>query len=548
MQGGRVAPVKIGEITITDTGSLQSIFPPAAVETIVKYFPTVGAPPIPTIPEVDVPVLVDAFKRRITALRSLTGKKVSTITDFKNNKAIREFIKVLAQLETTDSALHGEYRPLQSAKEPRRKLFAKLKPEIRRQLVFKILWDLFHPEAVSGAPEDTWNTFLEEIAKKSPIQIALENSKSMDPSGGKPIGATVDQIDMTGLTKEDETKGLAAFTGAVGVSGTEQLKRLYAVVQLLNIDITKLSPAHTAIIKKLESVLNVYSAYYATRFEKLIRTDAADPKKDGLIPKFYKANTPLITSVFDNIIKLYTAIQDSIKKMQAAPNFLDNILKKNMCVLIKLPVSFKTNQLEELINDYRNYIEKNAAKSAKKNQEARAAGSDSNAYMLYNINTADPINIKILGNTQFTNLSSGLILRKLSGVDYEDSDLKIINDEDTRKKIQDGLVSYFKDKDVVYLVVNNNRFATLDEGINSAIGHICSYNNETLIDGVTGLPKFKPNLIPPKSFTNPNDTKCGDPIVKIEYKSTQMFKSVTPAILALLAVEHLKAQINPPAK
>jgi hypothetical protein len=546
MQGGRVAPVKIGEITITDTGSLQSIFPPAAVETIVKYFPTVGAVPIPTIPPEDVPILVDAFKRRITALRSLTGKKVSTITDFKNNKAIREFIKVLAQLETTDSALHGEYRPLQSAKEPRRKLFAKLTPEIRRQLVFKILWDLFHPEVASNY-EDTWNTFLEEIAKKSPIQIALENSKSMDPSGGKPIAATVDPIDMTGLTKEKEEDGRKAFTGAVGVSGSDQIKRLYAVVQLLNIDIAKLSPAHTAIIKKLESVLNVYSAYYATRFEKLIRTDAADPKKDGLIPKFYKANTPLITSVFDNITKLYTEIKDSIKKMQAPPYLLDTILKKNMCALIKLPVPFKTDQLEELITIYRTYVE-SAAKSATKNQEARAGGSDSNAYMLYNINTADPINIKILGKMQLTNLSSGLVLRKVTTADYEDSDLKIFNEEDTRKKIQEGLVNYFKDKNVVYLVVNNNRFATLDEGITSAIGHICRYEDGKLIDGVTDLPKVRPNLIPTKSFTTPSDTKCRDPIVKIEYKSTQMFKSVTPAILALLAVEHLKAQINPPAK
>ena len=253
--------------------------------------------------------------------------------------------------------------------------------------------------------------------------------------------------------------------------------------------------------------------------------------------------------------------------MKGAPSFLfENILKRNMCALIKLPVPNTINikLFEELFEKYQSYLETTASKGSRgehyTNETARHKDPDTNAFMLYNINTTDPINIKIISKSQFTNLSSGgLTLRKITPEDYDDAELTSIQSEETRNKIQEQLSSYFKDKNVLYLVANNNRFAISADGINSKIGHICSYNatEKKFISGSTALPGStvvpgivpSPNLIPSKSFKSASDTECRrEPIVTIEYKPNALFKSVTPAVLALLAVEHLKAQINPPAK
>uniref|UniRef100_A0A6C0K0J1 Uncharacterized protein n=1 Tax=viral metagenome TaxID=1070528 RepID=A0A6C0K0J1_9ZZZZ len=523
MQGGRVAPVKIGEITITDTGSLQSIFPPAAVETIVKYFPTVGAVPISTIPPEDVPILVDAFKRRITALRSLTGKKVSTITDFKNNKAIREFIKVLAQLETTDSALHGEYRPLQSAKEPRRKLFAKLKPEVKRDIIFRILWDLLHPDKEASAVEDSWNALINYVSSRPPVQIILENS--IDPSANPlPTSELTDKIDMGGLTKATAEEGSKVFQSSA-VSSDAQLKRLYALSHFLNVDITKLSPEQDKLVRKVSQILNEYILFYTARYKALIG-DA----KEGLITKFYKNNSKSISEQFELILTIYNII--TTIKIGNLPTFINN----NYSIMIKVKVG-STEALGTLITLYQKSIQTKKPTNA----EVRALGSDAITHQLYNLNTTEPANIKILCKSQIN--TTDFSIRSIKNDEYTASNIKdLINT--AKPDIDRNLNDYFtKDANTsIYLVIGAYRFAHGANNINPIIGQLYEYKDNKIQASIPALTNIVMKTL---TYTNLIPENNTTPIINIKYTSDQMFNSFTPAILTLLIILHMRAQISP---
>lgn len=526
MQGGRVAPVKIGEITITDTGSLQSIFPPAAVETIVKYFPTVGAVPIPTIPPEDVPVLVDAFKRRITALRSLTGKKVSTITDFKNNKAIREFIKVLAQLETTDSALHGEYRPLQAAKEPRRKLFAKLKPEVKRDIIFRILWDLLHPNKEVSAVEDSWNAVINYVSSQPPIQIILENS--IDPSANPlPTSELTDKIDMGGLTKATPEEGSKVFQSSA-VSSDTQLKRLYATSLFLDIDITKLNSDQDKLVRKVSQILNEYILFYTSRYKILIGdSTSGDP---GLIKKFYITNSVSISQQFELILTIYKII--AAIKIQN----LSTLINYNYSIMIKVEVG-NTEALGKLITLYQDAVK--TRKST--NVEVRALGSDAIPHQLYNLNTTEPTNIKILCRPQIN--TTDFTIRGIKNNEYKNSELtNLINND--KLNINRELNHYFTNNanTSIYLVIGAYRFAHGANNINPIIGQLYEYKDNTIQASIPALTKIIKNT----SNTNliPDNNPAATPIIDIKYKSDQLFNSFTPAILTLLIILHMRAQIG----
>jgi len=515
-------PVRLGSIVIRDPMQLKAAFPDEQVYTaLMEYFPaTKGRPVLQSIPDDVAETLIRAFKQRIQGLRSVSSARMSKMNGSKNEQSITELVHMIVALQGRN------LRPSSaSGKAPAKKLRKKIQampPDKKRELIFKLLWDLLHPTTEREEINKSWDVILEEITSKEPYKLVLPSTPAQPLEGEVNLGA---------LTAGDEAGGLAQFTkrtaspsSTVSVSPADQLKTVYAISHLFGIEFDRATtPKAEPLIKKLAEILNAYTAFYATRYPFIIRT--------GFLYKFYGS----VNKKYFNENTLLT-LYKSITTILTDPKGYIYPTANKSAVLIKISgFSDIEYNIQDLIKAYTEAVIIAGTESGKTktNQIVREELS-TDLNKLYSINVLDTKVAQIIASQR--------INYKINEIptSYEVSEKEEIKARAEQIKVEAG--SYFtKTNDTLYIVFTPSKLIEQATVTAPAIQRLYTYTNGTVTDGIPALKTGDKSAI---SLIAPNNVKYID----VSYTPTQVYQSFTMPILQLLTLIHLKETIkSPPA-
>ena len=501
-------PVQIGSMVIRDPVQLKTAFPDTEAYTaLMEYFPaTKGQPPLQSMPDDVAETLIRAFKQRIQGLSSVSPARMSKINGSKSALSITNLVHMITLLQGRKST--GQRTA--PAKRLRKKIIL-LPPDKKRELIFKLLWDLLHPTTDRGEVATAWDTILEDITSKAPYSFLLQAGADKN----QPIAG---DVDLGALGSTDEGEGRSRFTKSAGtvatpVSPAEQLKVVFALSHLfdLKFDGTK-KPAAAPLIKKLADILNAYTGFYATRFPSLIKT--------GFLSTFYNDLDKKLFNV-DTLLTLYK----SITTIQKAGNIYPTV--NTSSILIKLSGFDKT--IQTLIKKYSEAaIEKGDNKT---NQIIRAEKTMSDMRRLYSINVLDTQVVQIIAGSRFK--------YKINDVPdaYGDDEKELL--AKNKDSIATQVKSYFGDPTdtTLYVIITPSNLIQEATVTAPVLQRLFTYTAAgTVTDGIVALQQENKAFVP---LIAPNKAKYID----VTYTPTQAYQSFTLPILQLLVLTHLKAQL-----
>jgi len=500
-------PVKLGSIVIRDPEQLKIAFPDKQVYTaLMEYFPaTKGPPQIQSMSEDTVQTLIRGFQQRIQGLSSISASRMSKINGYKNTQSITELVHLIALLRQRNLL------PSKPVAKKLRKKIETLPNDKKRELIFKLLWDLLHPTTDREEVGRAWDTILEEILTKEPYKLALQ-TPSTEPLTGA--------VDLEALTAGDEAAGRSRFAKTTAASPpAEQLKKVYAISQLFDFTFDSVkSPALEPLLQKLSEILNAYTAFYSKRFPSLLT-------KTGFLTTFYKDLDKKLFNV-DTLATLYKSITTIQKSNSLYPTVLES------SVLIK--VSGFDKNIQKLIAKYSEaVIGKGGTKT---NQIVRDESINSDLRKLYSINVLDTHVVQIIAGARTT--------YKINAVpdSYGDEEKELL--AKNKDQIAAQASSYFGDsaESTLYLVITPSKLVERAPSTEPAIQRLFTYTPEgTLAEGIIALQQdnTKKTVV---SLIAPNKASYID----VKYTPVQVYQSFTLPILQLLLLTHLKAQIASP--
>jgi hypothetical protein len=503
-------PVQIGSMVIRDPMLLKTAFPDTEAYTaLMEYFPaTKGQPPLQSMPDDVAETLIRAFKQRIQGLGSISPARMSKINGSKSALSITNLVHMITLLQGRKST--GQRTA--PAKRLRKKIIL-LPPDKKRELIFKLLWDLLHPTTDRGLVAAAWDTILEDITSKAPYSFLLQAAADKN----QPIAG---DVDLGALGATDEGEGRSRFTKssnavAAPVSPAEQLKVVFALSHLFNLkfDDAK-TPKVAPLIMKLADILNAYTGFYATRFPALIKT--------GFLSTFYNDLDKKLFNV-DTLLTLYKSIT-TIQRSNIYPSAND------ACVMIK--VSGFNKNIQDLIKKYSEAVIGKG--KTKTNQTVRDEGINSELRKLYSINVLDTKVIQIIAGSRPS--------YKINAVPdaYKEGEKELL--AKNKDQIATQVKSYFGDdtNSTLYVIITPSNLiqeATVTEPI---IQRLYTYTaTGTVTDGIVALQQEDKAFVP---LIATNKAKYID----VTYKPTQVYQSFTLPILQLLVLTHLKAQLASP--
>jgi hypothetical protein len=516
-------PVQVGSISIRDPLQLKAAFPDqAAYNAIMEYFPaTKQRPPLQSIPDDIVDILIRAFKLRIQGLRSVSASRMSKISGYKNSLMSTELVHLIAQLQGRNTQ-PANNKP--SKKKGVLEKVLKLSGDQRRTLIFKLLWDLFHYNQLPADVQQSWESIVEEITKNAPYNALLTAAGT----NSKAIGT----VDMGALDESQETEALKKFSGAAPTaSPADQLKIAYAVSHLFNIAFDG-KTTHIPLINKMKNILNAYTAFYSTRFPTLIR------EPEGLLIKFYKKNNKIDIDTFLRLYKIISEIQDVTNR----PFWKYMGEKVKNSIVIKL-TGF-TKPIQELIKAYSDMIA-NEDTPTKTNKAVAPLEGRSEIRKLYALNVLDTRVVQIIAGNQMKSPQFNKPPEEGDQMDppeerYSSEEITYIKNNNT--KITREVTDYFKSDSPLYLVITNSEHINVKEETVPKVQTLLTYK------------EGKPNLeeIPSLQMDNPKGSiplfkSLNKKYIDVQYKPTQIYQSFTLPVLQLLMLIHLKETLKPAA-
>ena len=518
-------PVQIGSMVIRDPVQLKTAFPDKEAYTaLMEYFPaTKGQPPLQSIPDDVVETLIRAFKQRIQGLGSVSPARMSKINGSKSALSITNLVHTIVELQKRN------LRPSSGKQPPKRlrKKIEKLPVDKKRELVFKLLWDLLHMTSERDEIGKAWDTILEDILSKEPYQLALQaaSGPSQPISGDVTLGA---------LTAQDEKTGLQAFVKgpgapAIPASPAEQLRRVYAVAELFKLDFNKINlPPNNALLKKMQEILNEYAVFYSKRHSSLIGDK-------GTITRFYAAQASSVTVDLENsLLKLFQIISNII----ADPTKLYAILNEQKgTLLLKLEGNMAwPDDIRKLITAYTEFIDINKGDYTDPITRARIDSNDgakaapeTTPGRLYQLNTTDRFVVRII---------NGSSIRPTEIGDIPESYKAAINDTN-KLAINNECKNYFKGKEKqLFLLLHVNKNLN-DPNVHTIanIYTVTKNSDQPFQQGLASLPKTG-------TVYTTLHKEDGTKLIDITYKPLNIYNSFTLPVLQLFVLKHITNKIN----
>lgn len=518
----KFVPVRVGSMVIRDPVQLKTAFPDKEAYTaLMEYFPaTKGQPPVQSIPDDVAETLIRAFKQRIQGLSSVSPARMSKINGSKSALSITNLVHTIVQLQQRN------LRP-SSGKAPKRlrKKIEKLPVDKKRELVFKLLWDLLHMTSERDEIGKAWDTILEDILSKEPYQLALQaaSGPSQPISGDVTLGA---------LTAQDEKTGLQAFVKgpgapAIPASPTEQLRRVYAVAELFKLDFNKINlPPNNALLKKMQEILNEYAVFYSKRHSSFLGDK-------GSITRFYAAQASSVTVDLENsLLRLFQIISNII----ADPTKLYPIFnEQNGTLLLKLEDNMPwPEDIRGLITAYTEFIDKGdytdpITKSRIDTNDGAKAAPETVPGRLYQLNTTDRFVIRIINGSSIKHKDIG---------DIPES-YKAAVDDNRKGRINNECKNYFQKKDQqLFLLLHINK--NLNDPNIHKIANIYTVTknpDQPFQQGLSSLPKTG-------AVYTTLHKEDGTKLIDITYKPLNIYNSFTLPVLQLFVLKHITNKIN----
>jgi hypothetical protein len=505
-------PVRLGNILFDQPYKLAAaIQEPTAQALLQKNFPAIGQQtPIESIPEDALKTLELAFAARIKSIGSISQRKLSTINGMKTKSLISEMTKLLALIQSR--GIVPGTGSLASKKTLTRSRMDRLKPEDKRKIIFKLLWDLLHNNNESQEVNEAWDKILKYISQKPPYEVILESIGSKTP---------FPDMNLKGLDAADEKTGFETTimttikSPSDTTSSRNKITNLYYISEIFGIDFNNLDSANRAFIEKMKSVLDVYAEFYLNRTT-VITTNSE------VINGFYNKDSELITKNEDGLLKLYTIIIEITrgKHQLDLSKISDNT---NGGILIKL-IGQKNPDIVKIINKYYDYI---SGRESVITYEGELVTNDSikrnkagtRVKNLFTLNLLDKFLVQIINpaDVLFTISKDKL---------YED--LTPENETAIKREVTD----FFTGKDI-YVYLNRSNVARDNLPQKNWVAKLYNYENNTLTDAITSLGS--------KSCI----TSTGNKYINVTFiKPKEIFSSFTLATLQLVLVLQIYKKLN----
>jgi hypothetical protein len=520
----KFVPVRVGSMVIRDPVQLKTAFPDKEAYTaLMEYFPaTKGQPPVQSIPDDVAETLIHAFKQRIQGLSSVSPARMSKINGSKSALSITNLVHTIVQLQKRNLLPSSGKAP----KRLRKKIQA-MPVDKKRQLVFKLLWDLLHMTSERDEIGKAWDTILEDILSKEPYKLALQGASG--PS--QPIAG---DVTLGALTAQDEKVGFSAFVKGPGApvmpaSPAEQLRRVYAVAELFKLDFNKINlPPNHELLKKMQEILNEYAVFYSKRHSSLIGDK-------GTITRFYAAQAPSVTVDLENsLLKLFQIISNII----ADPTKLYAILNEQKgTLLLKLEDNMTwPDDMRGLITAYTEFINTNkgdytdpATKKQIDSNDGAKGAPETTPGRLYQLNTTDRFVVRIINGSSI----------KYSEIGDIPESYKAAVDDNRKGRINGECRAYFKGKDKqLFLLLHVNK--NLNDPNVHKIANIYTVTknpDQPFQQGLLSLPKTG------EIYTTLHK-EDGTKLIDITYKPLNIYNSFTLPVLQLFVLKHITNKIN----
>ena len=502
-------PVRLGKIVFDQPYKLAAAIQEPAIQALLQtYFPAIGQPtPIRSIPEDDLDMLENALITRRKSIGSIPQQRLSTINGMKTRDLVIEMTKIISEMQSRGVAPGAV---ADSKKTLTRRRFNRLKPEDKRKIIFKLLWDLFHNTQEGEVVNKSWDEILANIISKPGYQIILEAMENKNP---------LPSINLRGLEAGKEEDGLKQFTMAAAKSSSDKITNLYVICETFAIDFNKLTADHKEFLKKMSSVLNVFVEFYMSRMNVIDTIDE-------IISGFFNSVKNVDLKLEDSLLLLYKTITGVVRDKNK--EILENIIDKtNDGVLIKL-AGMKQEELKLFVQSYYKYfttrrpqelLTKDGSTQVTNALIEEDKGKD-RAKNLFTLNLTDTFLIQIITPESIKNTVNEIPeTYKTSG----------INEEGVKKEVND----FFKNNQDIFIYVNRSSKARNKLARKNWVAKLYTYKDGTLADAVPSLKD--------KSCITPTDKKYID--ITFD-QPKEIFSSFTLATLQLFLLLHIYKKVG----